>query len=113
MTGEQIARVCHEANRAYCVTLGDHSQPTWSAASNWQKESAVNGVRFHIDNPGEGPERSHTEWYNEKQTNGWVYGPAKDPAKKEHPCMVPYDDLPEEQKRKDALFIAIVRVLTE
>ena len=25
LTVEQIARVCHEANRAYCMSIGDHS----------------------------------------------------------------------------------------
>jgi hypothetical protein len=40
-----------------------------------------------------------------------VYGEVKDAVAKTHPCMVPYDDLPEFQRKKDALFLAIVRVL--
>jgi hypothetical protein len=32
MTTTDIAKVCHETNRAYCETLGDNSQPPWEEA---------------------------------------------------------------------------------
>lgn len=112
MTTEQIAIVCHEANRAYCATLGDNSQPAWADAPEWQRTSAVNGVRFHLANPAAAPSHSHEEWLKEKEATGWKYGPVKDPDKKEHPCFVPYDQLPAEQQAKDALFIAVVKALT-
>lgn len=108
-----IAQVCHEANRAYCRSIGDSSQPGWDEAPDWQRQSAENGVRFHLLNPGAAPSHSHEEWLKEKEANGWKYGPKKDPEKKEHPCFVPYEQLPEEQKRKDVLFIAVVRALSE
>jgi hypothetical protein len=111
MTPEQIAKVCHETNRAYCETLGDISQPRWEEAPNWQRTSAVNGVAFHLENPGSKPSHSHDEWLKEKEATGWKYGPTKDPAKKEHPCFVPYDQLPESQKAKDALFVGVVNAL--
>lgn len=103
----QIARICHEVNRAYCNSLGDTSQPSWEEAPEWQKESAVNGVEFHLRNETT-PEQSHENWMKEKVASGWVYGLVKDPEKKEHPCMVPYDQLPLEQRTKDYLFKAIV-----
>jgi len=45
----------------------------------------------------------------QKRDDGWVYGEVKDPERKTHPCMVPYDDLPIEQRAKDTLFGATVR----
>ena len=45
---ELIARVCHEANRAYCAALGDASQAEWDKASDWQKDSVRNGVLFNL-----------------------------------------------------------------
>lgn len=39
MTEDQIARVCHEVNRAYCQALGDNSQPTWEEAPQWQRQN--------------------------------------------------------------------------
>jgi hypothetical protein len=111
MTSTIIAKICHEANRAYCQTIGDFSQPTWEDAPEWQRTSACNGVRFQILTPDAKPSHSHEEWLKEKAASGWKYGPVKDPNKKEHPCFVPYDELPPEQKAKDSLFVGIVNSL--
>lgn len=54
------------------------------------------------------PSDSHENWLKQKMAEGWVYGPIKDPEKKEHPCCVPYEELPPEQKIKDTIFIDIV-----
>lgn len=106
-----IAMVCHAANRAYCQTLGDNSQPDWYEAPKWQIESAINGVEFHILNPAAGPAGSHENWLREKERDGWKYGLVKDPEKKEHPCFMPFHELPPEQQRKDVLFTSIVHAL--
>ncbi len=111
MISDHIARVCHAANRAYCITLNDFSQPSWDVAPDWQKESLVNGVEFHLANPEAGPEASHENWLEEKREAGWEYGKVKDVIAKTHPCFVPYNDLPEEQQLKDALFISIIKAL--
>jgi len=47
----------------------------------------------------------------EKEEAGWKYGEVKDPDKKEHPCFVSYEELPEQQKVKDALFVGVVRAM--
>ena len=114
---DNIARICHEANRSYCLGLGDTSQPPWSEAPEWQKTSARNGVRKHIDGPliltrpGSGHEESHNSWMEEKLRAGWTYGATKDPDKKRHPCLLPYASLPPEERRKDVLFGAICNAL--
>lgn len=108
---ESIASVCHEANRAYCQTLGDFSQSPWDLAPDWARDSARNGVRMHLDNPDATPEKSHESWLAEKKATGWRWGPKKDPVKKEHPCFMSYQELPEDQKRKDWLFKAVVDAL--
>ncbi len=110
ITREEIARVCHEVNRAYCQALGDHSQPTWEDAPQWQRESARLGVHLHCDNDV-GPEASHSSWMAEKVKDGWIYGPTKRPERKEHPCMVPFYQLPPEQRAKDYIFRAVVHAL--
>lgn len=111
MNSVQIARVAHEVNRSYCEALGDMSQVPWKEAPDWQRESAIKGVMFHRENPDAGPEHSHESWLKEKQDNGWVWGSVKDEALKEHPCCIPYDELPVEQKAKDYIFRGIVHVL--
>ena len=108
MNIDDIARICHEVNKAYCHALDDHSQPSWEHAPEWQKLSAVNGVRLHVDNPHAGPEASHESWIAEKVAAGWVRGDVKDPEKKTHPCIVPFNELPREQQAKDCIFRAVV-----
>lgn len=103
------ARLGHEMNRAYCLSMGDDSQLPWDECPEWQKTSALNGALFHFLNPDAQPEHSHLSWLREKIATGWKYGPVKDPAKKEHPCMVDYKDLPQEQRSKDYLFRAAMR----
>lgn len=111
MDKENIAQVAHELNKAYCESIGDNSQPDWENAPEWQKQSAINGVNFHIENPDASPSASHDSWLKEKIETGWKYGPAKNPETKEHPCCVPYNELPVEQKAKDYIFRQTVHSL--
>jgi hypothetical protein len=66
MNQEQIAKVCHEVNRAYCQALGDDSQLPWDSSPEWQRESAMLGVKLHIDNPDAGPQAGHESWMAQK-----------------------------------------------
>lgn len=117
MNKEQIARIAHETNKVYCESIGDNSQPSWQDAPDWQKQSALEGVEFHLASHARGvipaPSASHDSWLEEKRRNGWKYGPVKDPDKKEHPCFVPFEELSLDQKLKDYLFGAIVRAFVE
>ncbi len=114
---EAAARASHEANRAYCIAIGDTSQEPWELAPTWQQESAIKGATFVLETIASGriprPEASHENWLAEKIAAGWKYGPIKDPAKREHPCITSYANLPPEQRAKDALFIATVRAVAE
>ncbi len=110
MSIEDVARICHEANRAYCLSQGDLSQLHWEDAAQWQRDSAIAGVCAFVRNPDLRPEETHVKWCQHKEADGWVYGPNKDADKKTHPCLVPYEELPWDQKLKDALFGAVVRV---
>lgn len=105
---ETAAQTAHEVNRAYCESIGDHSQPAWADAPEWQQQSARAGVRAIAEGKVGKAEDSHQSWLDHKLADGWKYGPVKDPEKKEHPCMVPYDQLPPEQRVKDALYFAVV-----
>lgn len=99
-----IAMLAHSMNKAYCEAIGDNSQPTWEDAPDWQKDSAIMGVTKHLENPDMTPEDSHVSWMEQKTAEGWKYGPVKDLEKKEHPCYLPYNELPQEQRVKDYIF---------
>lgn len=105
---QQIAIVCHQANKAYCERIGDKTQLDWVNAPEWQRESAIKGVLFRLDNSSVPISAQHESWMKEKVDAGWVHGEVKDADAKTHPCIVPYDQLPMEQKIKDHLFASIV-----
>lgn len=43
----------------------------------------------------------HEVWAKSRMAEGWSYGPVRDDVKKETPCMVAYEDLPEIEKDYD------------
>lgn len=43
----------------------------------------------------------HEVWAKNRANDGWTYGPVRDDATKKHPCLVPYEDLPESEKEYD------------
>jgi uncharacterized protein YodC (DUF2158 family) len=108
-----IARVIYEANRAYAVTIGDNSFGPFHEAPSWQISTILKGIDAFTSGDVSGPHESHESWLKEKVATGWRYGPVKDAEAKTHPCMVPYDELPASQRRKDHLFLAIVHALTK
>ena len=46
-------------------------------------------------------ENTHEVWAAQRLKDGWSYGPRRDDASKLHPCLVPYEELPESEKQYD------------
>jgi RyR domain len=46
-------------------------------------------------------ENSHDLWARQRMREGWKLGPRRDDAKQEHPCLVPYSELPDSEKQYD------------
>jgi ryanodine receptor 2 len=46
-------------------------------------------------------ENAHDIWAAQRLADGWTYGPQRDDARKKHPCLVPYADLPDSEKQYD------------
>lgn len=43
----------------------------------------------------------HETWAQSRLSEGWTYGPVRDDAHKKHPCLIPYEELPEIEKDYD------------
>lgn len=108
-----IAKACHEANRVWCQANGDYSEVHWAEAQQWQRDSIIKGVEFRLDNPDSTPKMQHKEWMADRLSKGWIYGEKKDEVKKTNPYLVPWDEMPEIQKKKDKLFYAIIDILKD
>jgi hypothetical protein len=44
---------------------------------------------------------AHEVWARQRLADGWRRGPVRDDSLKRHPCLVPYEDLPDSEKQYD------------
>lgn len=112
---EAKAAACHAAWYAYEV-LGRKNPglPYWEC-SDEQRSLSLDGVKkldaifaredFDSMTLDQIAEQLHINWMSFKVANGWKFGPVRDEEKKEHPCMVEYSVLSEDEKMKDRIFI--------
>lgn len=63
--------------------------------SNVELSDELNELREAI------AENAHDVWALERIAQGWSYGPCRDDAKKHNPCLVPYSQLPDNEKKFD------------
>ncbi|MFH1383359.1 MAG: RyR domain-containing protein [Candidatus Omnitrophota bacterium] len=56
------------------------------------------------------PEELHGSWMQSYFTMGWTYGEKYDRENKKHPDLVPYEQLEQLEKDKDAVFIALCEI---
>ena len=43
----------------------------------------------------------HEVWAQSRMEQGWTYGEKRSDALKQHPCLIPYEELPEVEKAYD------------
>ena len=109
----RIAMITHQVNKAICECSGDTSQANWEDAPDWQKESAIDGIIKSANHTAAGkgqmnPEESHNSWLSYKLREGWKYGEVKNSETKEHPNLLPWKELPRDERLKDVIFGGIV-----
>ncbi len=105
----KIAKVCHEINYAYCRAIDDPCS-YWCHLNDELRQSICDGVRNAMT--GVTPKESHDHWFESRFKDGWRYG-ERDDRDKKHPNMVTYEELPESQKSKDKIFLAVVEGLKD
>lgn len=108
-----IARTVHEAMRGWVKAHGGKPTPAWAQAPKWMKDSSKESVIFAINNPQAPHSAQHDQWMEQKKRDGWKFGKTKDAHKKTHPMMIPYEDLPEFERRKDAIVRALALSLSK
>lgn len=111
---DQIAEICHEANRMYCRFIKDEVAPTWEELDRDGRATTIKGVRLVLNTPpGQmpNPMAMHDFWMKEKLQDGWRYGERIDREKKVHPCLMPWEFLSADQRLKDNLFLGIAFTL--
>ena len=110
----RAAQLAHDINRLYALSHGETNvYPAWDEAPEEIKDSAYAGVVFLYDNPTATPAEQHDAWCAHKAAAGWSYSSVKDDVQKTHPCLVPYAELPLQQRIKDEIYQTIVRAILE
>lgn len=110
-TEREIARVCHEANRALQEIGGDEC-PSLPGDTGDAEAHAVTAAGIRAILEGATPEQMHEAWARTREAQGWRFGPRKDSRAKTHPWLVPYGNLPESQRVKDRVFAAVVLAMS-
>ena len=103
---EQAARVCHAAHCALQAVQGEPlpSVP-WDDLPAETRRIVIESIR--AARQGEPPEQLHARWVRAMAALGWTWGPERDPERKRHPNMIPFWDLPPDERDKDEQFAAL------
>jgi hypothetical protein len=109
---ERRAAFVYDAARLAAIAAGAPVIPViWQ-----QREDAFRTQFLEVIERQSGPQRSkspeelHGSWMQSYITMGWVYGEEHDPEKKIHPDLVPYADLGQLERDKDAVFVALCEI---
>ena len=86
-------------SKNYLVTITSNSMKTYTPKpidlSDVELTEDLNELREAI------AENAHEIWAENRQAEGWTYGPQRDDQLKQTPDMVPYSQLPEGEKEYD------------
>lgn len=108
-----IARVAHQANRAIKEFYGEESSPSWNEFTKEGQQRGIIGVEKVIANRKITASEIHQAWVDAMLADGWRHGPVLDTIKKLHPNLVSYEDLSDNQKLKDVVYLAIVKAFLD
>ena len=106
------ACVGYEAVRGLGLALGKVNLPTWQILPADLKAAHRLAVRRVLGGETE-PHVIHQEWVRQKLEEGWRRGREYDYARREHPHLAPWVELPEDNRMEYKIFIAVVRAFAE
>ena len=97
---EFIARIRHLGWICFQIAAGQEYN---IKPNKDQFKSLIDGVKYGLKIPNAPAEENHKNWMKMKISQGWIYGEKKDFIKKTHPDLIPFNDLPEIEKKKDIM----------
>jgi hypothetical protein len=101
------AIIVHMINNRVCELNGEE-QISWDDAPQYMRDGLIEALEGDLM-----PEAGHQAWMENRLANGWTLGPVKSIENKTSPCLVPYSQLPYEQRVKDAIRCGVRDFLRE
>jgi hypothetical protein len=101
------ALIVHTINNRVCELNGEQQIP-WEQAPEYMRDGLIDALEGDLT-----PEDGHQAWWDNRLENGWTLGPVKDVEKKTSPCLIPYSQLPYDQRVKDAIRCGVRDFLRE
>jgi len=105
---EKAARLVVAANRVYCNGIEDVIPPDWDDMSPFVKKAMIDAVRARLSDITMPLSVNHDSWMAARLADGWTLGEKKNEEKKIHPNLIPYAELPRQQRIKDLMFVTVV-----
>lgn len=115
LKGEKIAKLIYEATRVEADWSGRSIVPEeWERREEKFREQFVNIINKYISSDKlPTPSKAHASWMHSYFKMGWKYGKTRDTNKKTHPDLIPFEELPRDERDKDAIFLAFVWLVRE
>lgn len=108
-----IARTVHEAVRAWNAAHDKTPLAPWPQAPDWMKSSTMESVLWVLENPDASVSDQHDQWVEQRRRDGWTYGNTRDEALKTHPQIIPFEELSDFERKKDAIVRSLSLTLAE
>ena len=98
---EQLDDALKQSNRRFATGCGAKLDATGCKLVRASAEGSATSFRFSHDETEALARTEHERWRRDLERDGWKWGAAKDPSKKEHPLLVPWSGLSEQEHEKD------------
>ena len=107
---KEIAKFIYEATRIEAGWSNRSIVPEiWKQRDDKFKKQFVNIIEMYLEKDKLlTPEKAHDSWVVAYEKMGWKYGEKRDVDKKTHPDMLPFNELPKDEKDKDSIFLTFV-----
>ena len=109
---EQRARFVYDAARLAAEAAGAPIVPVpWAEREDAFRAQFRDVIERQMgERRSRSPEELHRSWMQAYYAMGWVYGETYDREAKQHPDLVPYADLGQLERDKDAVFVALCEI---
>ena len=111
-TNKARAIFIYEAARLAAIAAGAPIIPAhWEEREDDFRDQFLDVIyRQCGDQRSSSPEELHGGWMQAYFENGWVYGDNYNPELRTHPDLVPYEQLGQLEKDKDAVFVSLCEI---